>query len=140
MRKRECNITTANHNKAVKEKIIMKIAVASDGKLVTEHFGHCEGFAIFEDENNQIKREEFVPNPGHRPGFLPVFLHEKGVEVIISGGMGKGAIDIFNDKGIEVIVGAQGNTEAAVKSYLNGELKSTGSVCHEHQHHDECEK
>lgn len=30
----------------------MKIAVASEGKMVTEHFGHCEGFAIFEIENN----------------------------------------------------------------------------------------
>lgn len=48
----------------------------------------------------------FVPNPGHRPGFLPVFLVEKGVKVIISGRMGQGAIDIFNEKGIEVITDA----------------------------------
>ena len=33
----------------------MKIAVASEGKMVTEHLGHCEGFAIFETEDNQIK-------------------------------------------------------------------------------------
>ena len=25
----------------------MKIAVASDGKLVSGHFGHCEGFTIY---------------------------------------------------------------------------------------------
>lgn len=117
----------------------MKIAVASEGQLVTEHFGHCEGFIIFEAENDRIKSQEFIPNPGHRPGFLPVFLYEKGVNVIISGGMGGGAVDIFNEKGIEVITGAQGNAEAVVKSYLNGELKSTGSICHEHQHADECE-
>lgn len=116
----------------------MKIAVASEGKMVTEHFGHCEGFAIFETENNQIKSKVFVPNPGHRPGFLPVFLHEKGVSVIISGGMGGGAVDIFNEKGIEVITGAQGNAETAVINYLQGKLKSTGSICHEHQHADEC--
>ena len=111
----------------------MKIAVASEGKMVTEHFGHCEGFVIFEAENNEIKGKEFVPNPGHRPGFLPVFLHDKGVNVIISGGMGGGAIDIFNDKNIRVITGARGDAEAAVVSYLKGELKSTGSVCHEHR-------
>lgn len=116
----------------------MKIAVASEGKTVAEHFGHCEGFALFETENNQIKSKEFVPNPGHKPGFLPVFLHEKGVNVIISGGMGGGAIDIFNEKKIEVIVGARGDAEEAAKDYLNGSLKSTGSVCHEHKHHDEC--
>ena len=52
--------------------------------------------------------------------------------------MGSGAIDIFNEKGIEVIVGASGNAKAAVEAYLQGTLKFTGSVCHEHQHHDEC--
>jgi len=117
----------------------MKIAVASEGKMVTEHFGHCEGFTIFEAENNQIKSKQFIPNPGHRPVFLPVFLHDKGAKVIISGGMGGGAVDIFNEKGIEVIIGASGEAEKAVNDYLQGKLKSTGSICHEHQHADECE-
>lgn len=126
-------------NKTIKEKRKMKIAVASEDKMVTGHFGHCEGFAIFETENNRIKGKEFIPNPGHRPGFLPVFLHDKGVNVIISGGMGEGAIDIFNEKGIEVIVGACGDAQTCVESYLKGELKSSGSVCRDHQHHDECE-
>ena len=116
----------------------MKIAVASEGKMITEHFGHCEGFNIFDTENGHITKIEFVHNPGHRPGFLPNFLGDKGVEVIISGGMGGGAIDIFNERNIEVIVGATGLAEAAVKKYLAGELKSTGSVCHQHAHHDEC--
>ena len=61
-----------------------------------------------------------------------------GANVIISGGMGGGAVDIFNEKNIEVITGAQGKAEDLVDRYLLGELKSTGSVCHEHQHHDEC--
>ena len=116
----------------------MKIAVAAEGKSVTEHFGHCQGFAIFETQDGRVVGSQFVPNPGHRPGFLPVFLHEKGVTVIISGGMGQGAIDIFNEKGVEVIVGASGDAEAAVNSYLQGNLKSTGSVCHQHQHASEC--
>jgi len=52
--------------------------------------------------------------------------------------MGGGAIEIFNEKGIEVIVGAVGDAEESVNNYLQGSLKSTGSVCHEHQHKDEC--
>lgn len=116
----------------------MKIAVASEGKMMTEHFGHCENFNIFEADDKKIIKAESVPNPGHRPGFLPVFLHEKGVNVIISGGMGGGAIDIFNEKGIEVITGASGGAREAAESYLAGKLISTGSVCHQHQHADEC--
>ena len=116
----------------------MKIAVASDKNIVSGHFGHCEGFMFFDAEQDQITHEEFVENPGHRPGFLPVFLHEKGANVIISGGMGAGAIQIFNDKGIEVVTGASGQAKEMAEQYLKGKLQSTGSVCHEHQHHDTC--
>ncbi|MBC3795770.1 iron-sulfur cluster carrier protein MrpORP [Acetobacterium tundrae] len=116
----------------------MKIAVASDNGLVTGHFGHCESFMIFDVENNKIVKSEAVPNPGHKPGFLPVFLHDMGVNVIIAGGMGGGAVDIFNEKNIEVITGASGKAEDAATNYLQGMLKSTGSICHEHQHSDEC--
>lgn len=116
----------------------MKIAVASENGRVTEHFGHCESFIVFDAENGKITGEKAYPNPGHKPGFLPVYLHEIGTNVIIAGGMGGGAVDIFNEKGIEVIVGASGEAKAAVEAYLKGELKSTGSVCHEHQNSDEC--
>lgn len=116
----------------------MKVAVACEGEKVSEHFGHCGGFFLFETEGKQISGKSFLPFPGHRPGFLPVFLHEHGANVIIAGGMGGGAIDIFQEKGIEVIVGASGDAEEAVKKYLLGELQSTGSVCHDHQHADEC--
>ena len=61
-----------------------------------------------------------------------------GVEVIIAGGMGGGAVDIFNERRIEVIVGVEGDARAAVESYLRGELESTGSVCHEHAYENEC--
>lgn len=116
----------------------MKIAVASMGKTVAGHFGHCENFTIFETENNSVKSEASIPNPGHKPGFLPNYLGDMGVNVIIAGGMGGGAVDIFNERNIEVIVGAQGDVRTAVEAYLKGELKTTGSICHEHMHADEC--
>ena len=116
----------------------MKIAVASTGAMTTEHFGHCENFNIFDAENGDITAQESIPNPGHKPGFLPNYLGDLGVNVVISGGMGQGAIDIFNTRGIEVITGASGSAENCAKRYLAGELKSTGSVCHKHEHAGEC--
>ncbi|MDD4803026.1 MAG: P-loop NTPase [Syntrophomonas sp.] len=116
----------------------MKIAVACEKDMVAEHFGHCEHFNIYEAEKGRLIKSESVANPGHKPGFLPVFLDGLGVNVIISGGMGGGAVDLFNEKDIEVIVGARGNANIAAENYLKGQLKSTGSVCHEHQHHDDC--
>ncbi len=119
---------------------MIKIAVASEGNQVTEHFGHCQQFSLFEVEGGQIVNSQSIDNPGHRPGFLPNFLHEQGVNVIISGGMGGAAVDIFNSHGIEVVVGAQGDAQAAVEAYLAGTLVSTGSICSDYQHHDECEE
>ncbi|MDD4842900.1 MAG: NifB/NifX family molybdenum-iron cluster-binding protein [Anaerotignum sp.] len=116
----------------------MKIAVACMGGLVAQHFGHCESFNLFDTENGKITEAKKVANPGHKPGFLPNFLGDLGVEIIISGGMGGGAVEIFNERNIEVIVGAEGDAKQAVESYLKGELKSTGSVCHDHMHADEC--
>jgi len=106
--------------KNMEEKEMMKIAIAGEGRNVTEHFGHCVNFLIYDIENGKITNEESIPNPGH------------------SGGMGGGAVDIFNERNVEVVVGASGDAKTAVLNYLKGELKSTGSVCHEHQHHDEC--
>ena len=117
---------------------MLRIAIASENKMVTEHFGHCEAFMIFDTENNKIVKSETIANPGHKPGFLPNFLADRGVNIIISGGMGGGAVEIFNERNIEVIVGASGDAKTAVENYLKDILKTTGSVCHEHQHHDEC--
>ncbi|WP_438265110.1 phage tail spike protein [Clostridium tyrobutyricum] len=110
---------------------------------ILEAIGQDAGVLIAQGKNIaglkfNIDTTSVVTNPGHRPGFLPNFLNDMGVNVIISGGMGGGDIDIFSEKNIEVIVGAKGNAKAAVEAYLQGFLKSTGSVCHEHQHHDEC--
>ena len=44
---------------------MMKIAVASENGMVTEHFGHCEGFMIFVTDNNQILTSATIANPGH---------------------------------------------------------------------------
>ncbi len=116
----------------------MKIAIACEGANVTQHFGHCSNFMVYEAENGKITGETSVPNPGHKPGFLPNYLADRGVNVIISGGMGGGAVDIFNERNVEVVVGAAGDAKTAAQDYLRGALVTTGSVCHEHAHLGEC--
>ncbi len=112
----------------------MIIAVACEGNMVTEHFGHCETFHLFETQNGEIVKNVIMPNPGHKPGYLPNYLSDLGVNVIISGGMGSGAVEIFSEKNIEVITGAKGESRRLAMEYLKGKLKSTGSVCHDHNH------
>ncbi|QYE96449.1 NifB/NifX family molybdenum-iron cluster-binding protein [Paraclostridium sordellii] len=116
----------------------MKIAVACERNIVSEHFGHCEGFDIYEVENKNILKKEYIQNPGHRPGYLPVFLKELNVDIIISGGMGSTAQELFGQNNIEVIVGTLGLSDEVVQKYINGEITSTGSICTEHAHEGHC--
>lgn len=116
----------------------MKIGVAKDGNYVSQHFGHCEGFQVFEIKDGQVAGQDFIQSPGHRPGFLPPFLAEQGVNVVIAGGMGASAQNLFQERGISVIVGAAGKIEDVVDKYLKGNLFSTGSVCSEHVHAGHC--
>lgn len=109
----------------------MKIAIAQEGTTVCQHFGHCEQFALYDQEAN---RWSMVDNPDHQPGFLPGFLRKLGADVIIAGGMGARAQELFVDLGMEVVVGASGPVPEVVDQFLKGELKSSGETCSEHQH------
>lgn len=113
----------------------MIVAVALEGNMVCAHFGHCEEFALYDTELKSIKA---VANPGHEPGFLPGFLKQLGADVVIAGGMGGRAQDLFAAEGIQVIVGVTGPIEEALKKLEAGQLISSGSVCSEHAHEGHC--
>lgn len=116
----------------------MRVALASEGQNVSAHFGHCEGFTIYDIKGDEISKKEFKQNPGHKPGYLPVFLKELNVDVVISGGMGGKAQQLFNENDIEVVVGAEGLCDDIINKYIKGELKSTDTVCEKHEHEGNC--
>lgn len=116
----------------------MKIAVPKENNSVCAHFGHCEGFEVYNIEESNILDSQFVENPGHKPGFLPLFLKEQGVDMVITGGMGQRAQELFKENNIGVITGATGSIENVIKCYIKGDLVSTKEVCSLHAHEGEC--
>ncbi len=108
----------------------MKFAIPiADGKL-TAHFGHCKEFALVEVEDKQILNTEMLEPPPHEPGVLPRWLKEQGTNVVIAGGMGQRAIELFQQAGVQVLVGAPvDEPENLVKSYLSQTLVTGGNVC-----------
>jgi len=110
----------------------MKYAVPVSGGVVAAHFGYCEHFALFDvdEEEKEVTRKELVTSPGHQPGLLPEWLAEQGVSVVIAGGMGSRAQDIFRQNRIEVVIGTlEGDPEKAVLNYLNGILTTGENIC-----------
>jgi predicted Fe-Mo cluster-binding NifX family protein len=107
----------------------MRIAISTDGDTVSAHFGRCPSFTIIDIEDGKLLSKELIQNPGHHPGFLPVFLHEKGVGRIIAGGMGQNAVNLFSQQAIETVVGVSGTIDEVVKKILEGDLKGGESLC-----------
>lgn len=111
----------------------MRVAIANDNNIVSSHFGHCENFKVYEVEKGAIKNTEVIQNPEHKPGFLPKFLKSKEIDIIIAGGMGSRAVQLFDENGIEVYTGITGTCEDVINKYIKGDLVSANSVCnHEH--------
>jgi len=107
----------------------MKVAISTDGDLVSAHFGRCPEFTILDIEDGKVKETEKVANPGHQPGYIPQFLNQKGVKCIICGGMGPRAVGFFDELGIQAIVGISGRIDEVVKELLKGTLKGGESLC-----------
>ena len=103
------------------------------------HFGRCPYFMMVDVEGNDVKKVDPVANPffnGHVPGVVPEFINKQSVNVMIAGGMGPKAVDMFNGFGIEVATGVGGKVENVLKAYLEG--KVSGTVACAHDHGDSC--
>ena len=107
-----------------------RIAIPLEGGILCSHFGHCEQFAIVDAEGNAITKETLITPPPHEPGLLPGWLAERGVNLVIAGGMGGRAQQLFTEAGVKVIVGAtSAEPESVVRDYLAGNLVTGANVC-----------
>jgi len=110
----------------------MKIALPVDGGKVSGHFGHAEKFAIFEVDcsSNAIAGSSEAVPPPHEEGVLPEWLRDQGVNLIIAGGLGRKARQMFDDMGIDVVTGApEAEPASVVRSHLDGTLESGDNAC-----------
>ena len=110
----------------------MRIAIPIVQGDLSPHFGHCEAFELLDVdvEASSILDRRTVPAPDHQPGLLPRWLAEHGADMIIAGGMGSRAQELFLQQGIKVVVGApRENPATIVEHYLAGTLETSGNIC-----------
>ncbi len=103
---------------------------------VSEHFGRAPAFMIV-DLNT--KEKKVVPNDGEHFGgtrVAPEILADEGVEVVLCSGLGPRAINMFEQFGIEVYVGASGTVKDAIEAFQSGLLHkaSDSDACEMHRH------
>ncbi len=111
---------------------MVKIAIPlAEGKLCM-HFGHCEEFAIIDadEKSKKIIKKECVVPPPHEPGVLPKWLGGMGVKLVIAGGMGERARNLFTGQGIRVLTGAPADSpDHLVMNFFEGTLQLGENVC-----------
>jgi predicted Fe-Mo cluster-binding NifX family protein len=82
-----------------------------------------------------VTGSRIVSNPYfevHRPGVVPRFIRDLGSHVIIAGGMGPRAIEMFHGFGIDVATGATGTVSTVLGAYLRGEHRGVVPCAHDH--------
>jgi FKBP-type peptidyl-prolyl cis-trans isomerase 2/predicted Fe-Mo cluster-binding NifX family protein len=132
----------------------MLIAVPSDSSegldsAIAEHFGHCGAFTLVEVSGGEIGEVTVVPNGGHDEGgcMAPVqLLKEKGVEILLAGGMGQRPLAGFQQVGIAVHFKQDAvSVRDAVERFLDGGCPAFdeaqtcgggGGGCGGHHHHE----
>ena len=110
----------------------MNIAIVTEGDQVSQHFGRSEGFLLAGIENGQVISRESFKAGDHDCGALPLMFNERGVDLVIAGGLGMGAIQHLQHAGIAVIAGIQGNAEDALTRFLAGNLQGGEATCGGH--------
>ena len=121
----------------------MKICIPTMGKgglddIVGEHFGRVPTYTIINLETEEVR---IVPNTSHHMGGQgdpPQIMAKEGVNVMICQGLGRRAINMFEDLGITVYIGASGTVRDAVNIFKQGNLQkaSESDACGKHAFRD----
>jgi predicted Fe-Mo cluster-binding NifX family protein len=119
----------------------MKVCIPTLGnggmeEAVSQHFGRSPTFTLVNLDTNEV---QILPNKGEHMGgsILPTdTLRDRGVQVMIVGGLGPKAIQAFAEQCIEVFVGATGRVKDAINDWKEGNLvkASSDNACKEHRH------
>ncbi len=122
----------------------MRLCIPSETKgglddQVGYHFGRVPSYTIYDKKTNEV---EIVPNKSSHMGGkkLPAeLLQEQNVDIMLCGGVGRRAIQLFEQYGIEVYVGAQGKVKDAIEQFNQNKLRmaTDKDICQEHKYRGE---
>jgi predicted Fe-Mo cluster-binding NifX family protein len=124
---------------------VTRVAISADDNrgldsVVSPHFGRCPYYVLVDLEGREVRQVGAVENPyygHHQPGQVPAFIERQGASVMLAGGMGRRAIGLFQQCGIEPVTGATGSVRHALEQYLGGALQGAApcreSIAHSHE-------
>jgi len=113
----------------------MKIAVTYENGEIFGHFGHTKQFKLYTAENGKVVSSEVIDTNDSGHGALAGLLSSLGADVLICGGIGKGAQTALALEGIKLFGGVCGNADEAVEAFLaNSLVYDPEAKCDHHDH------
>ena len=122
----------------------MKICIPTIGENglndhIGEHFGRVSTYTIVDLDTNDVK---VIPNTSEHmggQGLPPEIMAREGVEIMICRTLGRRAITMFEELGINVYTGAFGTVKDAIDDFKQGRLQKAGmsDACGQHAFRDE---
>lgn len=113
----------------------MKLIIPTKENNVDSHFGHCESYTLVElDINNNILNKTIIESPktcGCKSDIVEKFV-ELGVDYMLAGNIGQGAVNKISQAGIKIIRSCSGNIDAVIQDFINGKLIDSDIVCDSH--------
>ncbi|MDR2869417.1 MAG: dinitrogenase iron-molybdenum cofactor biosynthesis protein [Deferribacteraceae bacterium] len=91
---------------------------------VSSHFCHCDVYTIVEIADGKIAESKVIPSLPHGNCLAPIsFLADKGVQALISGGMGMRPLAGFQQSGVAVFYGKEmTSVKQAIAALMADEL------------------
>ena len=116
----------------------MRIAVTYEDGKVFEHFGKTKTFKLYDIEGGKVTASQLAPSNCSGHSALAGVLYSLGVDALICGGIGAGAIEALKERGIPAYGGVTGDADEVIKTLLAGQLSyNPNPSCDEHED-EEC--
>ncbi len=127
----------------MKKTIQVAIATGKPGKMINKHLGTAKYFWVYTIEEDKITDKTWIELSDHQT--LKSVLHTypidfsghplEKVEIILSGGMGPGAVQKLFSIGKRGYMIAEKYVDEAVEKLLAGTLQALDPAVHHHHHH-----
>ena len=112
----------------------MKIAVTYADGQVYQHFGHAAQFKLYTVESGMILDTAVVDATASGHSAMVSYLQRQGVNTVICGGIGAGAVQALGMAGLQVYGGITGLADYAVEALIRGVLAHDPNPnCHHHE-------
>ncbi len=105
---------------------------------VGEHFGRVPTYTIYNTETGEVKTVDNTSEHMGGQGLPGEILGSLGIDVLLCSGLGRRALSLLDEQGIEVCTGVTGTVREAIDRWKNGNLSpaSDADACQQHKFHD----